>query len=588
MTEEPVVPAEPDEGTTRSPLKFPWLLIVFLLLIAGVLSYINFFAQNIADGLAHQDYGVVTILNYGCGLLATAAILAWLFFFSGLSFWVSKLVPVVAILAGVTWLVLFYPVFEGNIGIRRWELRFFQNEREIADVSNPADLSIGNDLCFPQFLGPWRNGIVIGNIGTGQPEIVWKQPVGWAYSGFAGNTVFVVTMEQSGEDELITCRRVADGTLVWSHRYPARYQDPTSMGGIGPRGTPAINAGKVYAHGGTGILTCLNASTGERIWQVDIPQQLGISRHQHTTISGLKYTVEDSRLSWGRAASPLIYKNLVILPAGGPHDGPFVSLIAFDKNTGQEIWRGGSRMISYGSAGLAKIDGQDAITIVNEASIAGHDPRSGRELWHYDRDGQSNAGANCSQVVEVAENVILHGKGYGLGGELLKINQGQPQSIWQNSRVVKTKFTVPVVYQNHIYCISDGVLECTDLKTGKRVWKKNRVGQGQLLLVINRDPQNPRQLGQAFLLVHSERGKLYLIRATPDNYQEIDSFTIETIDGVCWNMLCLVDGNKLLVRSEKEAALIRLPPQQVDSVSTSGADPAEVPGSADTMSRQHP
>jgi len=58
------------------------------------------------------------------------------------------------------------------------------------------------------------------------------------------------------------------------------------------------------------------------------------------------------------------------------------------------------------------------------------------------------------------------------------------------------------------------------------------------------------------LLVHSEDGTLYLVDATPAGFKEHGS--VKTIEGVCWNTLCLY-GKQLLVRSEREAACFELP-----------------------------
>ena len=103
----------------------------------------------------------------------------------------------------------------------------------------------------------------------------------------------------------------------------------------------------------------------------------------------------------------------------------------------------------------------------------------------------------------------------------------------------------PVVLEGNAYSLSNGFLECLDLDSGKRVWKqRGRFGHGQLLLVGRH------------LLVHSESGVLFLVRATPDGYEELG--TVSTVEGVCWNTICLY-GNQLLVRSELEAACVEIP-----------------------------
>ena len=67
-----------------------------------------------------------------------------------------------------------------------------------------------------------------------------------------------------------------------------------------------------------------------------------------------------------------------------------------------------------------------------------------------------------------------------------------------------------------------------------------------------------------YLLVHSEEGVLHLVDPTPEGYQELGSFP--TVEGVCWNTLCLY-GPYLLVRSELEAACFKLPLASENDVS---------------------
>jgi outer membrane protein assembly factor BamB len=110
---------------------------------------------------------------------------------------------------------------------------------------------------------------------------------------------------------------------------------------------------------------------------------------------------------------------------------------------------------------------------------------------------------------------------------------------------MKTKLTNPIVHDGHVYTLSDGYLECTEIDSFERLWKqRGRFGNGQIFLVGDK------------LLVHSETGTLHLVLATPQGYEELG--TIKTIGGICWNTIAL-SGNLILLRSEREAACFRLP-----------------------------
>ena len=208
-------------------------------------------------------------------------------------------------------------------------------------------------------------------------------------------------------------------------------------------------------------------------------------------------------------------------------------------------------MIAYGSPSIASLLGRQQITLIAESAAMGFDPENGDVLWQTDWPGKSSRDANCSQVTRLSDDRIILSKAYGVGGEIVKLveqgNHISTETIWENARLLRTKMMSPVILDDHAYYLSDGFMECCSISEdgeARRKWRqRDRFGNGQLLLVGNR------------LLIHTEDGRLKLVEASPDGYNEYGE--IETIDGVCWNTICLYD-NYLLVRSEIEAACIEL------------------------------
>ena len=421
------------------------------------------------------------------------------------------------------------------------------------EVEFPVPPLNPSTTCFPQFLGPNRDlnvpWLEIGDeADAADCPVVWRRPVGDGWSGFTAVDGLAFTMEQHGNREVVAAYRIADGKRAWVHESLRRHDHPA--GGTGPRSTPTFHENRLYSLGAIGDLICFEANTGQVLWQHDLLNQFGISVVVSNPNSDSRTDVEQSNVLWGRAASPLIVGDLVIVPIGGPTDGPQITLAAFDRLTGERRWQGGQRAISYGSPTLMTFLGQPQIVLTTEQHVCAFDPADGRELWSHSRPGRSDGDANTSQPIQVSDKQLLVTKEYGMGGELLELAQAADgswsvASQWSNPRVLKTKLTVAAVRDDYAYAISSGVLECVNWKTGERAWRGERVRHGQLLLT------------RRHLVVMSEDGKLTVAGIDPEDY--MPQFSVENVlSGRCWNTLCIYD-DLLLARSDREAVCVRLP-----------------------------
>jgi len=350
-----------------------------------------------------------------------------------------------------------------------------------------------------------------------------------------------VTMEQRGPEEQVTCYEASTG----KHRWTAAWKTRFCIMGIGPRSTPTIAGGRVFALGAWGHLACVDGATGNILWERELLSDLSLDwRDEHRVVR------------FGRANSPLVTGGLVVVPGGGKGEHR-ASLLAYETGTGALRWRGGERQISYSSPTLVELAGRAQILIVNENAISGHAPDTGTELWFHKWPGRSNSDANVAQPVPVGASRLLLSKGYRHGAEVIELlpetdtDAIRVRTIWRKSSVLQTKFTTVVIWQGHAYGLSEGVLECVDVATGERRWREGRYGHGQILRV--RD----------LLLILGDTGKLTLLRLSPDTPNVVLG-QIQALSGRTWNNPALY-GNLLLMRNATEAVCYELRTLVTDS-----------------------
>ena len=510
-----ILKASPDGHPT--PRWWPALLILALALLRGGITWFR-----PADQL--QDKVVPTLALVG---LTLVALLLWLLLFSRLR-WATRgrwLLGLVA-LAGLAATLLRVEGFSGDlIPDIRWR---WSGSGDLAQASGSAEVAAVAPTDFPQFLGPGRNAFIDSvtlsrDWPNDPPRELWRRKVGDAWSAFAVVGSAAVTQEKRGEEEVVVRYDLATGEPVWTTPYPGFFE--AMIGGSGPRATPTLDNGRVYAYGSTGVLVALDLRDGTLLWQRDTQTESGATPPE-----------------WAYAGSPLVLDDLVIVAPGGP-DGQ--SVVAYDRTTGEPRWSGGDDAASYASPMVATLLGERQVVVRNLASVTGHDATDGRVLWSVPWPGGN---PNVAQPMVIGDDRLLVSSGYGIGSTMYRLSHDaeggwSAEEVWKNLRL-KAKFANPVQHGGKIYGLDDGVMVCLDPETGERCWKNGRYGHGQILLVGD------------LLLVQSEKGELVLVEPNPDALLELGR--IPVLEGKSWNTLALA-GRHLLVRNANEAACYALP-----------------------------
>ena len=289
--------------------------------------------------------------------------------------------------------------------------------------------------------------------------------------------------------------------------------------GDGPRGTPSVDGDRVYAEGGNGDVTCLDAATGKTVWHVNLSRDFG---------GGMP--------GWGYSESPLIVDGLVVVTPGGKNG----TLVALNKTNGEVVWTSGevTEGAHYSSPLVAEIGGVRQIVQFARESVFGVSIKDGKFLWKYTKP--ANGTANCCQPI-VDQDHVFASSSYGTGGGLAKITASgdkfsaeevyfEKKMDCHHGGIVKIG---PWMYSN-----SGGPLICMDFLTGKIQWQNRSVGKGSLIAA------------DGLLYVFSENHEVALVDISPGEYTERGRFKIPSHGRSSWAHPIIADG-RLYLRDQE-------------------------------------
>jgi len=412
-------------------------------------------------------------------------------------------------------------------------------QRQTVDLK--SDVKVATDD-WAEFRGPNRDDKIAGvtlnaDWAATPPKKVWEVDVGPGWGSFSVVGDRLYTMEQQGGDEAVICLDAATGKMAWKEafKYPAFFKEKIS--GAGPRCTPTVKDGRVYTFGATAMLSCLDAATGEKVWQIDARAATGAN---------------PPNPFWGYASSPLVHHGLVIVCV------PSKGTAAFSAKDGSLVWTAGEAKHGYGSGQLVAVGGVEQVLMLSDYGLESFDPDSGKRLWEH--EWKMVGGNRSLQPVVIGEGDFLVTSGVGsiMGTRRVKVTRTgslsadaevkwKVETLWETGAKFSPYYNDGVVHGGFFYGFSGKNFICVDLADGKLKWDEGPVhGNGQVLLFAD--------AGQ--LLVTSEFGKMFLVKCNPAEYEE--EANSPTVAGKMWNHAAYSRG-KLYVRSDKKAACFELP-----------------------------
>jgi outer membrane protein assembly factor BamB len=207
-------------------------------------------------------------------------------------------------------------------------------------------------------------------------------------------------------------------------------------------------------------------------------------------------------------------------------------IVAFDKDTGQEVWKATDHAASYSSPVAATIDGTRHVFFFTREGLVSLDPDNGRVRFSLRWRARMAASVNAATPLVVGGQVFLSAS-YNTGAVLLRVRPDGADEVWKSDEVLSNHFNTSIYRDGFLYGIdgrqeAGGRLRCVELQTGKVRWTQEGFGCASLLLA------------EGNLIALTEEGDLVLIEATPEAYRE--KARARVLGGNCRAQPALADG----------------------------------------------
>lgn len=243
-------------------------------------------------------------------------------------------------------------------------------------------------------------------------------------------------------------------------------------------------------------------------------------------------SVGDKTHKWGCGTSPVLHKDVVIVNASVESG----SLVALNKQNGEEVWRQAGMNRSWNTPHLVTVGDRHELVVSVKDKILAYDPATGESLWE------------CEGVHDyVCPSIISHeGIIYAIGGrksQCMAVKAGGKgdvtgsHKLWQAR--VGANVSSPVIHNGHLYWVSDRnkVAYCVNIKSGDVVYQERFPGQPYASTIV----------ADGKLYVATRFGGTFVLAAKPE-YKQLAHNKLN--DKATFNASPIVSGGKLFLRSD--------------------------------------
>jgi outer membrane protein assembly factor BamB len=387
----------------------------------------------------------------------------------------------------------------------------------LASASAPA----AEDAFWPQFHGPHRNNIstetgLLKRWPADGPPLLWTaRGIGEGYSSVSMADGLIYTAGNIGDNTVVTALDM-DGKVQWRYENGRAWTDPKP----GSRSTPTVDGDRLYHKSPRGDLVCLNARSGTEIWALNILDEFA-----------------SKNITWALAESLLVDGDRVICSPGGPQ----TAVVALNKMTGQVVWTSPStgELAGYASPSLCEYAGTRILSTMTAKACIGLNADTGELLWHVRHLTPYNE--NIFMPI-LHDGCVFYSTGHKVGAKKLKIDVADGEvavkTLWQ-SRELDNHHGDVILLDGYLYGSGHrrGWI-CLDWETGETMYNEPGVGKGSLTC------------GDGMLYTLGERGRMGLVKATPQRHEVISQFGLPPAGkGPSWAHP-VVCGGRLYIRHD--------------------------------------
>jgi len=291
----------------------------------------------------------------------------------------------------------------------------------------------------------------------------------------------------------------------------------------GTRSSVCINDGKLYIFNALGTLFCLDETTLDEVWKMDLLTEF-----------------DGRNLMFGMTENPLVVGDRIFMTPGGEKH----NVIALNKNTGALIWSspGTGLPSSYGSPLYI---GDQAVPMVvawmaskeekenkmHDNELIAHHAETGELLWSQTLPSQNDINPNVPVYID---GMILSVTGYRGGAWLHRLKDGgkSAELVWKNDQMDNQMGGV-IKVGNYIYGSGHQNIGfyCIDWKTGETKYRASEIAKCNTVFA------------DGMLYCYNEaKGEMCLVKPNPEKFEMVSSFKITLGTNQHWAHTVIHEG----------------------------------------------